>query len=48
MVIDCFVKGNLEGIVNYIDVKLVKNFQTAIDCNHSWVNSEIIILFCEN
>ncbi len=31
MVIDCFVKGNLENIVNYIDEKLIKNFQTVID-----------------
>ena len=31
MVIDCFVKGNLKDIVNYIDVKLVKNFQSVID-----------------
>ena len=31
MVIDCFVKGNLKDIVNYIDDKLVKNFQTVID-----------------
>ena len=31
MVIDCFVKGNLENIMNYIDVKLIKNFQTVID-----------------
>tara|TARA_Y100000589_G_C26905781_1_gene528168 strand:+ start:61 stop:696 length:636 start_codon:yes stop_codon:yes gene_type:complete len=31
IVIDCFVKGNLEDIVNYIDDKLVKNFQTVID-----------------
>ena len=31
MVIDCFVKGDLEDIVNYIDVKLVKNFQSVID-----------------
>ena len=31
MVIDSFVKGNLKDIVDYIDVKLVKNFQSAID-----------------
>ena len=31
MVIDCFVKGNLENIMNYIDVKLIKNFQAVID-----------------
>ena len=31
MVIDCFVKGNLKNIVDYIDVKLIKNFQSAID-----------------
>ena len=31
MVIDCFVKGNLKEIVNYIDVKLIKNFQSVID-----------------
>ena len=31
MVIDCFVKGNLKNIVDYIDVKLIKNFQSVID-----------------
>ena len=31
MVINCFVKGNLKEIVNYIDVKLIKNFQSVID-----------------
>ena len=31
MVIDCFVKGNLNDIVDYIDEKLVKNFQSVID-----------------
>ena len=31
MVIDCFVKGNLSEIVNYIDHKLVKSFQVVID-----------------
>ena len=31
MVIDCFVKGNLDNIMNYIDVKLIKNFQSVID-----------------
>ena len=31
MVIDCFVKGNLKDIVNYIDAKLIKNFQLVID-----------------
>ena len=31
MVIDCFVKGDLKDVVNYIDVKLSKNFQSAID-----------------
>ncbi len=31
MVIDCFVKGNLENIMNYIDDKLIKNFQSVID-----------------
>ena len=31
MVIDCFVKGNLENILNYIDSKLIKNFQSVID-----------------
>ena len=31
MVIDCFVKGNLIDILDYIDVKLVKNFQSVID-----------------
>ena len=31
MVIDCFVKGDLTNIVNYIDVKLTNNFQAVID-----------------
>ena len=31
MVINCFVKGNLKDIVNYIDDKLIKNFQSVID-----------------
>ena len=31
MVIDCFVKGNLKDIIDFIDVKLVKNFQSVID-----------------
>ena len=31
MVIDCFVKGKLDNIMNYIDVKLIKNFQSVID-----------------
>ena len=31
MVIDCFVKGNLDDIMNFIDVKLIKNFQSVID-----------------
>ena len=31
MVIDCFVKGNLDNIMNYIDAKLIKNFQSVID-----------------
>ena len=31
MVIDCFVKGELKNIEMYIDNKLIKNFQLAID-----------------
>ena len=31
MVIDCFVKGNLSNVTNYIDDKLIKNFQSVID-----------------
>ena len=31
MVINSFVKGNLKDIVNYIDNKLIKNFQMVID-----------------
>jgi predicted lipid-binding transport protein (Tim44 family) len=31
MVIDCFVKGDLKDIVNFIDDKLIKNFQLVID-----------------
>lgn len=31
MVIESFVKGNLSDIVNYIDDKLIKSFQTVID-----------------
>ena len=31
MVIDCFVKGDLKDTKNYIDDRLVKNFQSVID-----------------
>ena len=31
MVIDCFVKGNLKGVINYIDDRLIKSFQSVID-----------------
>ena len=31
MVIDCFVKGDLKGVLNFIDDKLVSNFQSVID-----------------
>ena len=31
MVIKCFVKGNLDDVKNYIDKKLLNNFQSAID-----------------
>ena len=31
MVIDCFVKGNLKDVANYIDHKLLNNFQSVID-----------------
>ena len=31
MVIDCFVKGDLKEILNFIDNKLIKNFQSVID-----------------
>ena len=31
MVIDCFVKGDLKNIEMYIENKLIKNFQLAID-----------------
>ena len=31
MVIDCFVKGNLKDVEDYIDAKLIKNFQSVID-----------------
>ena len=31
MVIDCFVKGDLKEITNYIDNKLSKNFKSVID-----------------
>lgn len=31
MVIDCFVKGDLKDILNFIDDKLIKNFQSVID-----------------
>ena len=31
MVIDCFVKGNLKDLENYIDKKLIKSFQGVID-----------------
>ncbi len=31
MVIDCFVKGDLNEMLNFIDDKLIKNFQSVID-----------------
>ena len=31
MVIDCFVKGDLKNLLNFIDGKLIKSFQTVID-----------------
>ena len=31
MVIDCFVKGNLKDLLDFIDDKLIKNFQAVID-----------------
>jgi predicted lipid-binding transport protein (Tim44 family) len=31
MVIDSFVKGNLKNISNFVDSKLIKNFQSVID-----------------
>ncbi len=31
MVIDCFVKGDLNDVLNFIDGKLIKNFQSVID-----------------
>ena len=31
MVIDCFVKGNLKNLLNFIDSKLIKSFQSVID-----------------
>ena len=31
IVIDCFVKGDLKNIEMYIDNKLIKNFQFAVD-----------------
>ena len=31
MVIDCFVKGDLKDLLNFIDGKLIKNFQSVID-----------------
>jgi predicted lipid-binding transport protein (Tim44 family) len=31
IVIECFVNGNLNNIVNYVDDKLVKSFQSVID-----------------
>ena len=31
MVIDAFVKGNLKNISNYVDSKLMKNFQSVIN-----------------
>jgi len=31
MVIDCFLKGNLKDISDYIDDKLIQNFQSVID-----------------
>ncbi len=31
MVIDCFVKGDLKNVLNFIDNKLIKSFQLVID-----------------
>ena len=31
MVINCFVKGDLKDVVNFIDDRLIKNFQSVID-----------------
>ena len=31
MVIDCFVKGDLKDLLNFIDGKLIKSFQSVID-----------------
>ena len=31
MVIDCFVKGDLKGVLKFIDDKLIKSFQLVID-----------------
>ena len=31
MVIDCFVKGDLKNVLNFIDEKLIKSFQLVID-----------------
>ena len=31
MVIDCFVKGDLKDLLNFIDSKLIKSFQSVID-----------------
>ena len=31
MVIDCFVKGDLKDVLNFIDDKLIKSFQLVID-----------------
>ena len=31
MVIDCFVKGDLERVLNFVDDKLIKSFQLVID-----------------
>ena len=31
MVIDSFVKGNLNNVIDYVDSNLIKNFQSAID-----------------
>lgn len=31
MVIDCFVKGDLKDVKNFIDKNLIKNFQSVID-----------------
>ena len=31
MVIDCFVKGDLKSVLDFIDDRLIKNFQSVID-----------------